>query len=113
MPMEISEVRTDTHLRVSPSGRLDATTSPALQEKLLGLIEAGDRRMVIDFSELDYVSSAGLRVILIVAKRLKSTGGALALCCMKPHIKEVFDIAGFSAMLSIHPTQEEAVSALK
>lgn len=112
MSMEISEVRADKHLQVSPNGRLDATTAPVLQEKLLGLIEAGDHRMVLDFSGLDYVSSAGLRVVLIVAKRLKGVGGALALCGMKPHIKEVFDIAGFSSMLSIYATPEEAASAL-
>lgn len=113
MSMEISEVKAETHLHVTPHGRLDATTAPVLQEKLVGLIEAGNHRMLLDFSGLDYVSSAGLRVVLIAAKRLKAVSGRLALCGMKPHIKEVFDIAGFSSMLSIYPSQEEAAAALQ
>lgn len=113
MSMEISEVRTETHLHVSPNGRLDATTAPVLQERLVGLIEAGNHRMLLDFSGLDYVSSAGLRVVLIAAKRLKAASGRLVLCGMKPHIKEVFDIAGFSSMLSIYSTREEAAASLQ
>lgn len=113
MSMEISEVNAETHLHVTPHGRLDATTAPALQEKLVGLIDAGNHRMLLDFSGLDYVSSAGLRVVLIAAKRLKAVGGRLALCGMKPHIKEVFDIAGFSTMLSIYAGPAEAAAALQ
>lgn len=111
--MEISEVRTDGTLRIGLQGRLDATTSPGLQEKLLAMVETGDRKVVLDFSSLEYVSSAGLRVILIVAKKLKVAGGRLALCGLKPHIREVFDISGFSSMLAIFATADEAVASLQ
>ena len=54
---------------------------------------------MLDLGRLDYISSAGLRVVLIAAKRLKSVGGALVLCTLNPSVREVFEISGFASIL--------------
>src|SRR5262245_19856760 len=99
--MEITERRTADIVTLSLSGRLDTTTAKAFEETILGQIESGDRRFIIDVAQLDYVSSAGLRVFLLAGKRLDSANGKMVLCALKDPVKEVFDIAGFSSIFSI------------
>ena len=73
--MQINETRQAGAVVVAPVGRIDSTTSPALDAHLLGLAKAGEQRVVIDFSGVDYISSAGLRVMLTLAKRTKEAKG--------------------------------------
>jgi len=110
--MDISEDKTDTVMTVGLKGRLDALSAKAVEERLLKLITAGETKMVIDLGEVGYISSIGLRVLLIAAKRLKAAKGQIAICAMQPPIKKVFDIAGFTALFKIFPTRAEAVQAL-
>ncbi len=98
---------------IGPSGRLDAVASPAFEETLMRLLDQGERRLVIDFSDLTYVSSAGLRVLVSVAKNLQKAEGKLALAALNEHIREVFKIAGFTSVFSIYPTCDEAVAYLQ
>jgi|SRR5215469_120496 len=97
---------------LKPKGRLDSSTGPAFETEMLQLINAGVARMLLDFSDLVYISSAGLRVVLLVAKRLRSANGHLALCSLNPQIAEVFKISGFDAILDIHPSSESALARL-
>jgi anti-sigma B factor antagonist len=90
-------------------GRLDASTANKLEEKLLASIDEGERRLALDCSQLDYISSAGLRVLLLAVKRVKGVNGKIVLCALKDQIKEVFDIAGFSSLFPSFATQEEAL----
>ena len=94
------------------NGRLDSNTSPELEKKLAGAMEGGARNMVLDFENLDYISSAGLRIILKTTKDLKRTEGALILCAMQDYVKEVFEIAGFDSFLPIVPNVDDALSKL-
>jgi anti-sigma B factor antagonist len=110
--MDITESKHANVVVVGMKGRLDANTSPRLEERLLGLIDGGERRLLLNFVDMDYVSSAGLRVLLMAAKRLKPVSGKVALAGMKDHIKEVFDIAGFSSVLPIFKTEQEALDSL-
>jgi len=110
--MEITESRNASVVVIGLKGRLDANTSPRLEERLLGLIDGGERRLLLSFVDMEYVSSAGLRVLLMAAKRLKPVNGKLALSSMKSHIKEVFDIAGFSSVLPIFGSDEEGMASL-
>lgn len=110
--MDISEEKTDGVMAVGLKGRLDALSAKAVEERLLRMITAGETRMVLDLGEVGYISSIGLRVLLIAAKRLKAAKGQIAICAMQPPIKKVFDIAGFTALFKIFPTREEAVKAL-
>lgn len=82
--------------------RLDAVTAPATEEKLLRLIaREKPEQLCCDFSETDYVSSAGLRITLVVAKRMKAAGGECLLRGMSKAVYEIFKMAGFHAVLNI------------
>lgn len=88
-------------------------TANLLEEKFTALIDRGERQLLVDFSRLDYISSAGLRVFIIAAKKLKSIQGKIALSALKPQIKEVFDIAGFSSIFPMFNSREDAIHALQ
>jgi anti-anti-sigma factor len=111
--MEITERRTAEIVTLSPSGKLDTTTAKTFEEKILAQIESGDRRFVIDLAQLDYISSAGLRVFVLAAKRLNSANGKMVLCALKDPVKEVFEIAGFSSIFSICGSHDEAIKVLQ
>lgn len=81
-------------------GRLDTTSAPAAQEMLLKM--AGEyAKLTLDFAELAYVSSAGLRVLLTLQKQVNRTGGSLTLTHVSPAVMEVFEMTGFSGLLHI------------
>ncbi len=96
---------------VAFAGKLDSNTSPQAQQALDALLAGGARKVVIDFTALDYISSAGLRVLLGAAKRL-SGDGALRLFGLNETIREVFEISGFSTILSVVGTEAEALKGL-
>jgi anti-sigma B factor antagonist len=110
--MDITEDRSPNAVTLILSGRLDGTSSSAFESRVLGYIEAGDTRLIIDMAELAYISSVGLRVFLVAAKRLKPVDGRLALCALRPSIAQVFEIAGFSSMFTITDTRDEAEAAV-
>ncbi|MDF1791465.1 MAG: STAS domain-containing protein [Thalassobaculaceae bacterium] len=100
------QIDTATHgdlLVMAPQGRLDSNTSPALESTLLERIEGGETQVSIDFSGVDYISSAGLRVLLMAAKRTGAAGGQFSMHSMAPEIREVFEISGFLTILKVHP----------
>jgi anti-sigma B factor antagonist len=106
--MEISERKAGGVCVVSITGRLDSGTSDGLGQRLHLLIDGGERRLVIDAEKLDYISSTGLRVLLVAAKRLKAVDGRIVLSSLKPHILEVFEIAGFKSIFPIYGNVEQA-----
>ena len=107
--MEISEeTKGNAHI-FRLAGRLDSNTSPEFEKKILGTIGNGSKQLIADFQNLDYISSAGLRVILKATKELKRSEGKLILCSMKDYVKEVFEISGFDTFLPIVPTLEDAI----
>lgn len=94
------------------TGKLDSASAPEAEKLVLGALEGGAGIVVMDMAALDYVSSAGLRVMLMAAKRLKSSGGKFALSGVCPAILEVLDIAGFTSILDTYPDRAAAVAAL-
>jgi len=110
--MDISEDRKADALILALSGKLDATTAKTFEEKILGVINSGTQRLVLDLSQLEYVSSSGLRVFLLAAKRLQGTEGKIVLCALKDQIRQVFDLAGFSSILPIYGSRDEAIKGL-
>lgn len=93
-------------------GRVDSASAGDMERALQPLfIEAG-QKAVVDFSALDYISSAGLRVVLMVAKRAKQSQGRLLLCSLPPQVREVFEISGFLKILDVAPDPVAAVEAL-
>jgi stage II sporulation protein AA (anti-sigma F factor antagonist) len=111
--MEIAEERVGEALSVALIGRLDALTSKAVEQQILKRIDEGQRRLVIDLERLDYISSVGLRVLLLTAKRLKSGNGTVVVCSLQPSIRQVFDIAGFTALFQIVGTRAEALQQIQ
>ncbi|MFY9943649.1 MAG: STAS domain-containing protein [Desulfobacterales bacterium] len=107
--MDIAERQQDDISIFSLSGRLDSNTSPEFEKRLFDVIHQGTRRMVVDFGSLDYISSAGLRVILKATKDIKRVEGVFVLCAMKDYVREVFEIAGFDAFLPIFTSLEDAL----
>jgi len=93
------------------NGRLDSNTSQGFEKKVFQAISDGSKNMIVDFKDLDYISSAGLRVILKATKALKREDGQIMLCAMQDYVKEVFEIAGFDSFLPIVTTMDEALNA--
>jgi len=94
---------------VALAGNLDSNTSPQAQQALDGILANGGKKMAVDFTALDYISSAGLRVLLGTAKRLSGAGGALRLFGLNATVREVFDISGFSTILAVFATEADAL----
>ena len=111
--MEIVESKHNGVVVLALSGRLDASNASLLEQQLLGLIDAGERRITLDCAGLDYISSAGLRVLLVAVKRLRADDGRMVLAALKDPIKEIFDIAGFSSIFEIFPTRDAALAACR
>lgn len=108
--MEIKTGKAGDYTELKLIGRLDSNTSLNLEKELTGIIEQGETNILINFEELNYISSSGLRVFLVAAKLLDAKGEKLKFCCMKDFIKEVFDIAGFSAIFEIYEKREEVIT---
>lgn len=94
------------------SGRMDAVTAPEFETTIKQLIAAGNASFIVDFQGVDYISSAGLRVLLATAKLLKNSGGQILLAAITGSVKEVFDISGFGSIFQIHESTENASAAL-
>jgi stage II sporulation protein AA (anti-sigma F factor antagonist) len=110
--MNVTESTMNEIKVLSPEGRLDSVTSDSFEQLIMGWIANGHNRMVIDFTNLDYISSAGLRVLLIAAKQIKADNGVLALCGLKAHIHEVFEISGFLPILTVVEDIETAIGSV-
>jgi len=110
--MEIAEQRENGKLVMRVSGRLDSSTSPRLEEQLTSVIQDGQTRIAINLEALEYISSAGLRVLLKTARNLKAAGGGLVLCCMRDYVREVFDLSGFASVIPITAQEAGAVARL-
>lgn len=106
--MEISEQKTDQCTIVSISGRLDTTNYNQLETKLMGLIDQHNDRILVECSKMDYISSSGLRILLMALKKITQVKGRFALCGLQENIQEIFEISGFTSIFEIHPTLEDA-----
>src|SRR5215813_5801438 len=108
--MDVGESRSGQTLVLEPRGRLDGRSTPAFEQRLLGCIEAGERAVLLDCGKLDYISSAGLRVVLRASKRLNALDGWFALCTLNANVREVFRISGFDTIMTIHPDAAAALA---
>jgi anti-anti-sigma factor len=95
---------------VQIEGELDTSSSPEAQKQLDQLREQGVKKILLDLAKLDFISSAGLRVLLATAQELKSDGGDLRVCSLNETVKEVFDISGFSTLLMVLDNEAKALA---
>lgn len=110
--MHLQETQVGNTLILEPEGHLDTAAAMPLEQDILQKIDAGARRILIDCSRLEYVNSSGLKVFLIAAKKLDALGGKIAFCALATNVQMIFDMIGFTKILSIHATREEALAAL-
>lgn len=97
---------------LAPSGRLDSNSAPDLEEEIsLIKSEEDGHHLLLDFSNVEYISSAGLRVVLKTVKQRQAASRSLAVSGMQDHVREVFEIAGFDAYVSIFPDNLEALKS--
>ena len=97
---------------VAPAGQLDSRAAPDFERQVLKSVGKGQRALLFDFTALEYVASAGLRVVIMVGKRLQAEGGAFGLCALNDGVRQVFEVAGFSRLFPIHPERPRALAAL-
>jgi anti-sigma B factor antagonist len=95
---------------VDLNGNLDTNTAPDTESHLNSLMQEGNTKILINLENLDYISSAGLRVFLATAKQLKGSSGELRLCNLNETVQEIFDMSGFSTILSVSPQESDALS---
>ena len=111
--MELSIEKRDKTAIVAASGRLDAAGAPELEARCKALIQEGANRLLLDLAKVEYVSSAGLRSLLVLAKAVKSTGGGMALCSLVPAVRDVMTISGFDNILPLAADRPAALALLK
>lgn len=97
----------------APYGRLDGATASAAEQEVKALLEAGKTSLVIDLAQIDYVSSAGLRVLLVAAKGCRAQGGQAVLAAVAPGVLEVLRMSGFDKLLKVLPDRDAAVAQVE
>ena len=110
--MDITSEMIDGVMLMRIEGRLDASTSPDLEAKVKNALADGCSKILFDMEKLSYISSAGLRVVLITGKQTKAAKGGFAIFALQPTVKEVFDISGFANILKIRDDLDAAREAL-
>ncbi len=96
---------------ISLTGYLDAHTAPELEKAIYELLSDGIFNIVVDFTALDYISSAGLGVFMVFIERIREKGGDIKLAAMTERVFSVFDLLGFPVLFNIYLTVQEAVDA--
>ncbi len=110
--MELANERdADTNV-ISPSGRVDGSNSADFHESLLAALSDDDSRVILDMGGIDYISSAGLRVLLLLAQHLSGSSTPFAVCSLAASVDEVFRISGFNQIITVFGTLDEAKAQL-
>jgi anti-anti-sigma factor len=110
--MEIQKEQVGDVYVVTVNGRLDGIYSSAFANQVGELITGANPKILIDFTDIDFVTSAGLRALLLLMKKAQASGSVFALCGVNEQVREVLDISGFTAMFSIHSNRAEGIAAL-
>jgi anti-anti-sigma factor len=97
---------------VAVSGRLDAVTAPEFEKNIREVIDNGNIYIVVDFEQLDYISSAGLRGLLLMAKLLNAKAGHACLANVTGNVKSVFDMCGFCSVFKMENSVAEALAVI-
>jgi serine/threonine-protein kinase RsbW len=95
---------------VSAAGRIDAATAPELERTIRNVIADGSSQVIVDLHEVSFLSSSGLRTLLLLARELRRKSGDLVLCSLQPQVAEVFHLTGFDQIFQLHHTREEAAA---
>ncbi len=109
--MEIIVTEKPSATVFSICGRMDALSAPDAEARIRQWLEQNRTKLIMDLENLDYISSAGLRILLSAAKQMKARGGMLLLARLQSGVRQVFDISGFAVIIPIYETLEAALEA--
>ena len=107
--MQIKTTNIDQTVVLEITGRMDVIAAMEYEKAFMACLQRGDRKFVVDLNALDYISSAGLRSLLTIAKKVKESQGTVNFCNIKGVVKEVFAMSGFDSILPIFNTVKEAL----
>ena len=107
--MELIETNTEKCMVIGIKGRLDTINYSILEKRLMELLDQNVTKILINCSQMDYVSSSGLRILLMALKRITMVKGKFVLCNLQENIREIFEISGFTTIFEIYPNEEEAL----
>ena len=109
--MEIATSRQGAATILTVDGRVDTVTSGDLDAAISREIDSGHHRLLLDFTRVTYISSGGLRVLLATAKKLDDIDDRYALCGLSPEVHKIMRLAGFTSILSIYSSKNEALAS--
>lgn len=107
--MELIEKNTEKCMVIGIKGRLDTINYSILEKRLMELLDQNVTKILVNCSQMDYVSSSGLRILLMALKRITMVKGKFVLCNLQENIREIFEISGFTTIFEIYPNEEEAL----
>lgn len=107
--MIIEENRVGDVYVVSVDGRLDATTWQSFHNCIIELFDKGEKKILIDFSKVEYISSLGLRALILAGRKMNSVKGKLVLCSLQKSVQDVFEVSGFTSLFPTFGSSEEAI----
>jgi len=112
--MDIQKTEEQGVVILAPDGRLDSNSAPSLEQEISTVGYGNDgHHLLLDFSRVEYISSAGLRVVLKTVKERLSSSKSFAVSNMQDHVREVFEISGFDSYVTIHPDTMQALASFK
>ena len=109
--MDLKEEQSDGVTILQVMGRIDSTTAPVLRYRLTAMLGSAESRVVVELSRLEYISSAGFRVLLLAAKHADQTTSKLVLCGVSGKVRQLFDLGGFLDLFTIAPTREDGIAS--
>lgn len=109
--LDLNSEYDDGVLVLNPSGRIDGATAKAYEEALLDRIDKGHTKIVMNCEAVEYISSAGLRVLLMASRRAGDAAGKLVLCSVRDHVNDVFKFSGFAEIIPILGDRDAAMES--
>jgi anti-sigma B factor antagonist len=110
MELSLSTHTVAGHRVLEVTGEIDVYTAPQLRERLITLVEGGDRQVVVDLSRVDFLDSTGLGVLVGALKRLRSAEGELSLVCAQERLLKIFRITGLDRVFTLHESVDAATA---
>ncbi len=108
--MNLDEEKIGNVLVLKPESRIDSQNSADFEQAVLGLIE-NEKSILLDFSGVEYISSACLRTLLTLTKKIKEQGGSIAITSLSDNVKQIFKVSGFDTILQIFEDREQALAS--
>lgn len=108
-PLTVTENKKGNVLILSINGKLDTITAPILEKQVFQIVNTGQNKLLLNFAGVNYINSAGLRMLLSIKKQVKSLSGKLIVCCMTSEVMEIMKMCGFDHVLDIADTEENGL----